>query len=52
MKPSELKKDQQTSVRINTRVKKVLKAKGKSPQKIVDEFIDKSVKIDKDLNLK
>lgn len=52
MKPSDMKKDQQVSVRINTRVKKLLKDKGKSAQKIVDDFIDRRLKIDKELNLK
>lgn len=52
MKPSKLKKDTQSCVRINSEIKNTLKKKGKSPQKIVDEFIDKKFKIDKELNLK
>ena len=51
MKPSNLKKDTQTSVRMNGRVKTILRKRGKSPQKIVDDFIDKKLKIDKELNL-
>jgi hypothetical protein len=52
MKPSDLKKDAQTCVRINSKIKELLDRKGKSAQKIVDEFINKKVKIDKELNLK
>lgn len=52
MKPSKMKKDTQTCVRINSEIKNTLKKKGKTPQKIVDDFIDKKLKVDKALNLK
>lgn len=52
MKPSKMKKDTQVCVRINSKIKDTLKKKGKSPQKIVDQFIDKNFRIDKELNLK
>lgn len=52
MKPSNLKKDAQASIRINSKVKDKIKVKGKSVQKIIDDFIDKQFKIDKELNLK
>lgn len=52
MNPSKLKKDAQVCVRINSEIKNKLKKKGKSPQKIVDQFIDKNFRIDKELNLK
>jgi hypothetical protein len=52
MKPSDMKKDTQACVRINSKIKEKLKKKGKSPQKVVDEFIDKKFRIDKSLNLK
>lgn len=47
-----MKKDAQSCVRINSEIKTILRKKNKSPQKIVDEFIDKKFKIDKELNLK
>jgi len=52
MKPSDMKKDAQTCVRINSEIKTKIKRHGKSVQKIVDEFIDKKFKIDKELKLK
>lgn len=52
MKPSKLKKDAQVCVRINSEIKETLRKKGKSAQKIVDQFIDKNFHIDKELNLK
>jgi len=52
MKPSKLKKDAQTCVRINSEIKQVLEKNGKTCQKIVDEFINRRIKIDKQLNIK
>lgn len=49
MKPSELKKDGMVCVRINKKIKEVLK---KSPQKIVDEYINDKIRIDKKLNVR
>jgi len=52
MKPSELRKDAVTCVRINAKIKEVLKTKGKTPQKIVDEYVNEKITIDKDLNVR
>lgn len=52
MRPSKLKKDARASVRMNSAIKKSLEKKGKTPQKIIDDFIDKRISIDKELNIK
>lgn len=45
MKPSEMKKDKNITVRVNSKVKDYLKTEGISPQKLFDEKIDEIVKI-------
>lgn len=52
MKPSELRKDAVACVRMNAKIKEALKTKGKTPQKIVDDYVNDKVVIDKDLNVR
>ena len=52
MKPSELKKDAQACVRINSEIKTKIKRNGKTVQKIVDDFIDNKFKIDNKVKTK
>lgn len=45
MKPSEMKKDKNLTLRVNSEVRKKLKEKNISPQKIFDEALDKKIKL-------
>lgn len=52
IRPSELKKDRQDTIRINSKVKEFLKSKGLSVQDLIDSAINEKIKIDTDLKLK
>lgn len=46
VKPSDLKKDRQDTIRMNTFVKEALAKKGLSLQKLLDDAIDEKLKVD------
>jgi len=45
MKPSELKKDSRADIRINSEMKKELKKRGLSVQKLFDKALNREIKI-------
>ena len=52
IKVSELKKDRQDTIRINSKVKEFLKSKGMSVQDLLDFAIESKVKVETGLKLK
>lgn len=52
IKVSELKKDRQDTIRINSKVKEFLKSKGFSVQDLLDFAIESKVKVETGLKLK
>lgn len=52
IKVSELKKDRQDTIRINSKVKEFLKSKGFSVQDLLDYAIESKVKVETGLKLK